>query len=413
MRMGRRRSRVFSSVAVPAVLLTAAAGCATTDVTDPKSRGAASASTAASSTGPDPSASASPSPSASVDPAEAEKAVWWEAVVRPTLPGAGHVGNPAAFVETDQALEGRVWSAGLQGGMIRVVRDGEVIHEHVVGSVGADTPLPMASATKWFTAAVIMSLVEEGRIDLDAPISTYLAAARQPGVVTEGVKVRNLLTHTSGVRDVACQVQPSASPAACADTLLRTPLEYPVNTQVAYGNGPWHLVGLLVTEVTGVPFEELFRVRVAEPLGLTSSNFGGGPNTGTGGSLTTTLNDYSRFLEMIIGAGTTRDGVKVLSPAATAEMVSNQLEDHGAWIGGADITTGITEYGIGMWIDKLDGSGRSEIISGNASRGYYPWIDFANNSYGVLAVSDGRGAELAVPASQKVAYAAIDAARRY
>lgn len=392
-------------------MLAATVGCSATgsDRGAGNAGGAPNPSPTASTGSPSASPSADPSPSASADSND----VWWQAVVRPTPPPAGHVDNPAVFAEAQQALEQRVRRAGLPGGMLRVVREGRLIHESSVGSVDANTPLPMASATKWFTAAVIMSLVEEGTIDLDAPISTYLSAARQPGVVTADVKVRHLLTHTSGVRDVPCQWQNWVAPADCANTLVRTPLEFPAGSAVAYGNGPWHLAGLMIVEVTGVPFEELFRQRVAEPLGLTSTSFGGGVNPGTAGSLTTTVNDYSRLLEMVLGAGTTRDGVKVLSRAATAEMVSNQLHAHGGWLGGADITTGITEYGIGMWLDEVDDQGRSVLISGNASRGYYPWIDFSTATYGIVAVSDPRGAELAVPASQDVAHLAVAAARAY
>jgi hypothetical protein len=86
---------------------------------------------------------------------------------------------------------------------------------------------------------------------------------------------------------------------------------------------------------------------------------------------------------------------------------------HGPWLGGADLTTGITAYGIGMWLDELDDSGCSVIISGNASRGFYPWIDFATGTYGVVGVDDPRGADLAVPQSQKVAHLAIAAARAH
>lgn len=337
--------------------------------------------------------------------------VWSRSVVTPATVAADHVGDPSAFVETSAAFKARVASAGLAGGVLRVVRDGQVIHETAVGGYTGSTPLPMASATKWFTSAVVMSLVDDGLLDLDEPISTYMAAAREPGVVTAATTVRHLMTHTSGVRDVPCIRNSWGSPQDCARTLLRTPLEFPSGEGLAYGNGPWHLLGRLVVEVTGVEFEDLFRQRVATPLGLKASTWGGGPNPATGGGLVTTVDDYSRFLEMILGAGTTRDGVEVLSRGAVAEMVTNQVAQF-TWRDMSAVITGINGYGLGMWLDEIDDDGRTVIISGNASLGYYPWIDFSTGTYGVLAVNDPRGPEKSVPASQKVAYMAIEATKR-
>ena len=71
--------------------------------------------------------------------------------------------------------------------------------------------------------------------------------------------------------------------------------------------------------------------------------------------------------------------------------------------------TGIPRYALGAWPDVVDADGTSRVVSGNGGNGFYPWIDLEHRAYGVVGVQDDRGAEVAVPASQRVAVAARQA----
>ena len=72
-----------------------------------------------------------------------------------------------AFDAADSALRQRIAAAGLIGGVLRVVRNGEVIHELNLGAVNGSTPLSVASSTKWLTAAALMTFVDDGSVALD------------------------------------------------------------------------------------------------------------------------------------------------------------------------------------------------------------------------------------------------------
>jgi CubicO group peptidase (beta-lactamase class C family) len=67
-----------------------------------------------------------------------------------------------------------------------VLHEGELVEQQALGSYTLDTVVPIASASKWLAGATIMTVVDEGRIDLDAPIRTYLPQATGPSTQQYG-----------------------------------------------------------------------------------------------------------------------------------------------------------------------------------------------------------------------------------
>ena len=68
--------------------------------------------------------------------------------------------------------------------------------------------------------------------------------------------------------------------------------------------------------------------------------------------------------------------------------------------------TKIPRYGLGCWPDVVGPTLATEVVSGNGGMGLYPWVDYATHTWGIVGVQDERGAQVAVPASQKVQLAA-------
>src|SRR6476619_5037935 len=144
---------------------------------------------------------------------------------------------------------------------------------------------------------------------------------------------------------------------------------------------------------------------------MSSTTWPGAPNNPSpAAGARTTVDDYARFLAMILGRGTF-EGKRLLSTDAVDVLVRNQV---GLYDTSHDYSVGITRiprYSLGAWPDVVDPSGATVVVSGNGGKGFYPWVDFSTNSYGVIGVQDDRGAEVAVPASQKVAVEARQAVR--
>ena len=132
------------------------------------------------------------------------------------------------------------------------------------------TPFAIASVTKTFTAAVVLQLVDEGRVELDKEVNDYLPEL----TIARGVTVRQLLSHTSGIADLLAPMRNrlNAEPARIwqpAEVLaLLGPSTFAPGTSWAYSNTNYVIAGLVVETVTGNPFAAELERRITDPLKL-------------------------------------------------------------------------------------------------------------------------------------------------
>ncbi|MFA1543138.1 serine hydrolase domain-containing protein [Actinomadura monticuli] len=174
---------------------------------------------------------------------------------------------------------------GAPGALARVDgRDGRQVAAAGVADVRTGAPMNprsrfrIGSATKTFTAAVVLQLAGEGRIHLDAPVERYL-----PGVVrgadNDGrrITVRQLLQHTSGLPDVLDHLSPLEvlkdplrhwDAQELVDIALPHPREFTPGEGWGYSNTNYLLAGMIIGRVTGHPYGDEVRRRVIVPLGL-------------------------------------------------------------------------------------------------------------------------------------------------
>jgi CubicO group peptidase (beta-lactamase class C family) len=302
-----------------------------------------------------------------------------------------------------------VRSAGVSIGMIRIVAaDGVVIHEHSIGGMSGSTPISIASSTKWLTAATLMTFVDRRVIGLDDDISKWLpefAASNPP------ITVRQLLDHTSGVHDNSCQTDGTPL-ATCVRTLASSPREFPAGSAFSYGNSPFLVVGRLIEVLGGADFATVVRQQLTGPLAMDDTTWPGAPTAASPAfGARVTIEDYGKFLDMILHDGVS-NGTRVLSSIAVRQMITNQVS---AYDTSHDYSVGITQiprYGLGCWPDVQDQSATTVVVSGNGGEGFYPWVDFSTHTWGIVGVQDERGAQFAVPASQKVEVEARTAVAR-
>jgi CubicO group peptidase (beta-lactamase class C family) len=173
----------------------------------------------------------------------------------------------------------------IAGTVVTVVKDGKVIFSKGYGysdvklrtPVTADATLfRVGSISKTFTWTAVMQLVEQGKIDLDRDVSTYVDF-KIPSPFGKPVTMRNLLTHTPGfeqpVKDMMARDAVSLAPLG---TYVKThlPLEiYPPGTTPSYSNYGATLAGYIVERVSGVPFDEYISKNILQPLGMTRATF--------------------------------------------------------------------------------------------------------------------------------------------
>lgn len=305
------------------------------------------------------------------------------------------------FSRVDDLLARRVATSGLEGAVLLVNQDGATLHLAQLGTVTADTVLPVGEAGRWFTAATVLALVDAGLVGLDDPASRYLP---QLAPAQRDVTVRQLLAHTSGLPatvDCAAVTTGPAVPAGaeagtpCDDAVARAALSNPPGEEFQVSAAGYHVLARLAETIDGRPWPDVFRARIGGPLGLTATHVdppsGAAPGTSLLGSdAESSANDYGRFLAMILGGGSV-DGTRVLSTASVEAMERDQtvrLDTHDEpWVG----YTGVPTFGLGVWRDRLRGDDTAAMVSSPGRFGFYPWSDGPRGAWGVLALVDPTG----------------------
>jgi len=174
----------------------------------------------------------------------------------------------------------------IPGMTILATRNDSIIYSRAFGVRGLDTKEPMkitsvfhwASVSKTFVATAIMQLREQGKINLDEKITTYLPYFRQKDAFYKDITLRQMLNHTSGIGDVDDYEwdKPQHDDGALErfvrsiadDKMLFEPGE-----DFSYSNTAFETLGDLIAKVSGMSFEDYMRQNIFEPLEMNASSF--------------------------------------------------------------------------------------------------------------------------------------------
>jgi CubicO group peptidase (beta-lactamase class C family) len=275
--------------------------------------------------------------------------------------------------------------AGLFMGTVLVADQGKVVLQKGYGlanrekgiSNAPDTKFRIGSLTKQFTAALVLQLVEQGKLKLDGKVVDYL-----PGYPPAGsqITLHQLLAHTAGLPDyTALPTFPTVmrshqEPAQLLALFSGLPLEFSPGSQYRYSNSNYVLLGAIIEKVTGKPYAQVFQENIARPFKLKATSVdvveaadprraAGYQPTPTGllptppinltvpyaaGAITSTALDLYRWSQAL-------DGGKVLSEASKKQLFTPVLKNYAygwmvfnAKIGAEADTTLIQEHNGGI-----------------------------------------------------------------
>jgi len=168
----------------------------------------------------------------------------------------------------------------IPGVAVGVVFDGQE-HFATHGVTSLENPLPVdrdtlfivGSVTKTFTATTLMRLVADGRVELDAPVGSYVPEL--PGPMATSITILHLLNHTAGL-DWGMTIDTGEGDDAIARyvaQLANLPLILEPGTRASYSQAGYNLLGRVIEKVTGLTFEHAVTSLVVQPLVLTHSFF--------------------------------------------------------------------------------------------------------------------------------------------
>ena len=248
------------------------------------------------------------------------------------------------------------------------------------GGANPDAVFEIASMTKAITATAVMQLVEEGKINLDAPVADYLPEINEIEILQEDltfrpgtapITMRHLLTHTSGIvysfnsmrimRLLGLSPGEWPQPETVPDGVYDWGFNGPQPRRVFEAGERWQygrnlgVAGRVVERVSGLDLDTYFKKHIFNPLGMTRSGYNlpddvradlvpmsmRDPSSGElspmpsmrpvpmkrfygGGDLLSTPRDYVRFLQCLVNGGEL-DGVRILSEPSIQSFFTNQL----------------------------------------------------------------------------------------
>jgi CubicO group peptidase (beta-lactamase class C family) len=285
--------------------------------------------------------------------------------------------------------------------------------------VTPQTLFAIGSCTKAFTTFVMATLVDEGRLDWDKPVRTYLPGFRMSDpIATESITPRDLVTHRSGLprHDMAWY----NTKLTGRDFVPRLPYfdaTEPLRSKFQYNNIMFMVAGYLVEQIDGRTWEDAVRARIFQPLGMTASNFSvtdsqtaadfatpydehedkvraipfrNITSVGPAGSINSTITDMARWVAVHTQRGKL-SGKAIVSPSVLAELHTPQM------------TTGQPSekpqispaaYALGWSTDTY--RGHRHVAHGGAIDGFVAQTSlFPDDGLGIIVLTNMNGSPLA------------------
>jgi len=342
-------------------------------------------------------------------------------------------GNPAesgldeaALKKIDARMQEFIDQKQTSGIVTLVARRGRVVHLGAVGKadvasgrdMAPDSVFAIASMTKPITAASVMILQDEGKLQLDEPISKYIPAFKDTKLADgtapkREITIRDCLKHTNGL---VSDQRNTGTLAETADNLARTELAFEPGSKWQYGPG-LSFAGRVVEIVSGKPFEQFLSERIFAPLEMTQTSFhpteeqlrklallyqpttdkkdiergnhwlyevtaDTSPNPS--GGLFSTAGDLVRFYQMVLNGGDLNDK-RILSADSVEQMTSLQTED---------LATGFTPgngWGLGFSLVRQPQGATDALSPGSYGHGgafgTQGWIDPTHEMIFILLIA--------------------------
>ena len=300
--------------------------------------------------------------------------------------------DAATTAKIDAIVKDIMAGGQVPGAAAGIVKDGKLVYAKGFGNsqlgggapVSLDSVFSQASIAKSAVGMAVMQLVQDGKIELDAPVTTYLPYFQMKDAQYQDITIAQLLSHTSGMPDLTAadaEWRPRSDDGAleayvrsmATETLLSAPGE-----AWSYSNTGFDILGDVIAKVSGRSFEDYMHEHVLEPLGMEHSSYSLGTvdpgllatpymlsadgkpepvdpfpysrNHAPSGYLLSGVSDMARFAAANMNRGEL-DGTRVLPAAAYDEMWAPQSPTPWAAMFGPQVTN----YGFGWFVGEYEG----------------------------------------------------------
>lgn len=264
---------------------------------------------------------------------------------------------------------------------VLVYREGKIIYEKNLGDFNTKTQAPIASCSKWLTAALVMVLVDEGKLSLTDKVSKYLPifSKYSKGYIT----IKDCLAHLTGIESEPIKLSTLLQRArfnsleeevdnfASKKEIVANP-----GLEFRYGNIGLNIAGRIIEVVSKKSFEQVMQEKILRPLQMRNTSFSSFNAVNPSGGAISTAADYMNFLSMILDKGIFK-GKRILSEQSISLMQTAQTNS--SMIKYAPKAAQGYNYGFGEWILETDEQGVSTVVASPGLFGTWPMIDKCRN----------------------------------
>ncbi len=298
-------------------------------------------------------------------------------ILQPFHAGAQKVLNPTPpNAAADQVVE---QEKGKHGGTMVVLawKDDKALYQKETGDVNINTQQEIGAASSWFTAALVMTFVDQGKISLDDPVAKYLPIYRK--YAKSYLTIRHCLANLTGLeaekegiqkflqKKKFASLEEAVDEFAAKREIINNP-----GLEFHYSNIGVSIAGRVLEVVGKKSFDRLVLERIFRPLGMKKSTFTSEVAIDPYAGAKSSAADYVRFLSMLLNKGTL-NGKQVLTPASVEEL--EKIQNANTKLTYAPKETAQFAYALGSWVQEFNGSQKPVVFSCPGFTGVWPYID--------------------------------------
>lgn len=302
------------------------------------------------------------------------------------------------FSALDKKLEEKQNLLGKDFVVMLWKKNDTLIYKKEVGEYKSKTIAPIASCSKWLTAALVMQFVDEGKISLDDPVVKYIPIFEK--YFKSYITIRHCLSHLTGIESEPIRIlkllqrKKFSSLEEEVNSFAEKEIQANPGKEFRYSNMGLNIAARVLEVVSKRNFDQLIRQKLFTPLGMRNTTFStldGSPPNPSGGAKST-ADDYMKFLVMLMNKGNYR-GKQILSEESVDEMMKAQTTPE--MIKYAPKAAEGFNYALGSWVVEEGEDGVAKVLASPGLFGTWPMVDFCRGYAYILFVKNFLGEERA------------------
>jgi CubicO group peptidase (beta-lactamase class C family) len=293
------------------------------------------------------------------------------------------------FAELDELVKKNQKLLG--NNVVAMVWTDTLVYKRELGEFDSRTLAPIASASKWFTAALIMKLVEEEKISLDDKVGKYIPIFDTYG--KSYITIRHCLTHFTGIQTDGKLFEKKKFFSLEDEVTSYAKKEIQTNpgTEFRYSDVGLNIAGRIAEIVSKKKFDMLIKQKLFNPLSMRKTTFGqlDGSALNPSNGAQSTADEYLQFLKMLLNNGK-HNGQQFLSEESVTEL--RKIYTTSATIQPGPRTTEGLGYALGSWVIDEGKDGEATALASAAISGTWPMVNWCRG-YAFLIITKNPSGE--------------------